>query len=157
MTLMSTVHWDVVPCNLLQVYLCFEETYCLHLHGRRVSRASKQSKNVLVACTAYSSTPKLEAVRSSETSVNFYLTIRCHIPEGILQLEQCRVVCVILRKYISRYSDGLWTGRPGQDFSLRHSVQTDSRANPASYPMGTGGSFPWGKTAGEWSWPLTSI
>jgi hypothetical protein len=27
---------------------------------------------------------------------------------------------------------------------------------PTSYPMGTGGSFPWGKAAGAWSWPLTS-
>jgi hypothetical protein len=28
---------------------------------------------------------------------------------------------------------------------------------PASYQMGTGGSFPEGKAAGAWSWPLTSI
>jgi hypothetical protein len=26
-------------------------------------------------------------------------------------------------------------------------------AHPASYPMGTGGSFPWSKAAGAWSWP----
>jgi len=30
-------------------------------------------------------------------------------------------------------------------------------AYPASYSLGTGGSFPAGKAAGEWSWPLTSI
>jgi hypothetical protein len=55
------------------------------------------------------------------------------------------------------------TGRPGFDsrqekkiFSL-HSVQTDSGAHAASYPMDTGGSFPGGKAAGAWSWPLTSI
>jgi hypothetical protein len=34
------------------------------------------------------------------------------------------------------------------NFSLRHSVHTVSGANPASYPMGTGGSFPGGKAAG---------
>jgi hypothetical protein len=28
------------------------------------------------------------------------------------------------------------------NFSLRHRVQTDSGAHPASYPMGTGGSSP---------------
>jgi hypothetical protein len=28
-----------------------------------------------------------------------------------------------------------------KDFSLLHSVQTDSGAHPASYSMGTGGSF----------------
>jgi hypothetical protein len=30
-------------------------------------------------------------------------------------------------------------------------------ARPASYTMGTEGSFPGGKAAGTWSWPLTSI
>jgi hypothetical protein len=53
-----------------------------------------------------------------------------------------------------------WTARvrfPAvQDFSLLPSVQTGSGAHPASYPMGTGGSFPGGK-AGTWSWPLASI
>jgi hypothetical protein len=37
-----------------------------------------------------------------------------------------------------------------------HVVQTGSGAHPASYPMGTWGSFPGGKAAGTWSWPLTS-
>jgi hypothetical protein len=37
------------------------------------------------------------------------------------------------------------------NFSLHH------RAHPASYPMGTRGSFPGGKAAGAWSWPLTCI
>jgi hypothetical protein len=43
------------------------------------------------------------------------------------------------------------------NFSLHHRVQTGSGAHPASNPMGTGGSFPGGKAAGVWSWPLTSI
>jgi hypothetical protein len=30
-------------------------------------------------------------------------------------------------------------------------------AHPASYPMGNRGSFPGGKAAGAWSWPLTFI
>jgi hypothetical protein len=42
-------------------------------------------------------------------------------------------------------------------FSLLHSVQTGTGTQPASYPMGTGGSFPGGKVAGAWSWPLTFI
>jgi hypothetical protein len=29
-------------------------------------------------------------------------------------------------------------------FSFRHRVQNGSGAHPASYPMGTRGSFPWG-------------
>jgi hypothetical protein len=29
-----------------------------------------------------------------------------------------------------------------ENFSIHHRVQTGSGAHPASYPMGTGGSFP---------------
>jgi hypothetical protein len=43
----------------------------------------------------------------------------------------------------------------GQHFSLFHSVQTGSEAHPASYPMGSGGDFPWGEAAGAWRWSLT--
>jgi hypothetical protein len=64
----------------------------------------------------------------------------------------------------SRNSDWLGAGRRvvgvrvpvGARFSL-HVVQIDSGAHLAFYPMGTGGSFPEGKAAGAWSWPLTSI
>jgi len=35
-------------------------------------------------------------------------------------------------------------------FPLRHRVQTDSRVQPTSYSMGTGGSFRGGKVAGTW-------
>jgi hypothetical protein len=34
------------------------------------------------------------------------------------------------------------------NFSLHHRVQNGSGAHPASYPMGTMGSFPGGKAAG---------
>jgi hypothetical protein len=44
------------------------------------------------------------------------------------------------------------------NFSLHHRyVQNGSGAHPASYPMGTRGSFPGGKAARAWSSPLTSI
>jgi hypothetical protein len=36
----------------------------------------------------------------------------------------------------------------GQEFSVLHVVQTGSGAHPASYPMGTGGTFPEGKAIG---------
>jgi hypothetical protein len=35
------------------------------------------------------------------------------------------------------------------NFSLHHRVQNSSGAHPASYPMGTRGSFPAGKAAGS--------
>jgi hypothetical protein len=34
------------------------------------------------------------------------------------------------------------------NLSFHHSVQNGSGAHPASYPMGTGGSFPGGKAVG---------
>jgi hypothetical protein len=43
------------------------------------------------------------------------------------------------------------------DFSLHHRFQNGSGAHLASYPIGTRGSFPGGKAAGAWSWPLISI
>jgi hypothetical protein len=53
-----------------------------------------------------------------------------------------------------------WSGVrvPGDagNFSLHHRVQTGSGAQPASYPVSTRDSFPGGKEARAWSWPLTS-
>jgi hypothetical protein len=43
------------------------------------------------------------------------------------------------------------------NFSLRHRVQSDSRAHSASYPLGTTGSFLGGKATGAWSWPLIFV
>jgi hypothetical protein len=39
-------------------------------------------------------------------------------------------------------------------FSLRCRVQTSCGARPASYPMGTGGSYMRGKAVGAWSWVM---
>jgi ADP-ribosylglycohydrolase len=44
-----------------------------------------------------------------------------------------------------------------RDFSLYHSNQTGSGAQPASYTMGTKGLFPQGKTATVRRRPLTNI
>jgi hypothetical protein len=45
---------------------------------------------------------------------------------------------------------GVWVWVPvGQEFSLLHVIQTGSEAHPASYQMGTGGSFPWEKRPGR--------
>jgi hypothetical protein len=44
----------------------------------------------------------------------------------------------------------------GSRISLLHVVQTGSEVHPTSYPMGTGGSFPRGKAAGAWNWPLAA-
>jgi hypothetical protein len=126
---------------------------------------------------AISSTLKMGAVCTAETLVPTSKTMRCHNPvdhninasriliANLLTSSVINNFKVRLKKpgYLTRYSDGLRAGRPGidslwaRDFSLVQSLRTDSGAQPASYPMGTGGSFPGGKAAGACSWPLTSI
>jgi hypothetical protein len=52
---------------------------------------------------------------------------------------------------------GVWIPAGAGNIPLHHRVQTSSGAHTASYPMGTRGSFPGGKTARAWSWPLRYI
>jgi hypothetical protein len=60
------------------VHQCFGGTYCL-------SKTSKLRQEVfwflMVFWLAYSSFLKMEAVCSSETSVNFHWTAWCYVPE----------------------------------------------------------------------------
>jgi hypothetical protein len=60
----------------------------------------------------------------------------------------------------SRLQDEWPVSVPGRGndrtFSFYHYVQTGSGAHPATYPMGTRNSYPMGKAAKAWSWPLTS-
>jgi hypothetical protein len=79
----NTIFWDITPCRPLKVYRRFGGTYRLYLQGRRISRASSgfPPAFTLVSCSAYSSTLKIEAICSSETSVDFQQTTRRYIPE----------------------------------------------------------------------------
>jgi hypothetical protein len=82
-------------------------------------------------------------LNSSTSFTDYY---QCHSSVGIAlgyRLDD--------RSFRVRFSAG--AGK----FSLHHSVQNGSGAHPASYPMDARDSFPWGKAAGAWSWPLTSI
>jgi hypothetical protein len=73
--------------------------------------------------------------------------------------QTCSQFCKLLdsNQELSRHND--WYGPDDQvsrvrfpvgarNFSLHHRVQNGSGAYPASYPMGTRGSFPEGKAAG---------
>jgi hypothetical protein len=89
----STVFWDITLCSPLKVNRRFGGTYRLHLQGRRISRAINQQEAVasprlcwstaftLVSCSAYYSTLNMEAICSSETSVDFQRTTQRYIPE----------------------------------------------------------------------------
>jgi hypothetical protein len=96
----NAVFWDVAPCRYC-VNRRFEGTYRLHLQGIRIPQARNQREQVAAdwvtsrklslqppahagSSLADFFTLKMEAIRSSETSVNTISTRR-HIPEdGIL-------------------------------------------------------------------------
>jgi hypothetical protein len=81
----STVFWDIAPYILLKVIRSFGETYLLQLGDRIISRAFQQ-----ISCSDYTSTPKLEAICSSETSVDFQRTTRRYIPKySTLHKHRC--------------------------------------------------------------------
>jgi hypothetical protein len=63
----------------------------------------------------------------------------------------CEIFVYFEPGQLSQCTVWLRTGRPGfdpEDFSSNLCVQTGSGAHPASYTVGTGGSFPGGKAAG---------
>jgi hypothetical protein len=64
----SIVFWDMTPCSPLSVNRRFGGTYRPHLQGRR-NKLSKKPANKQVA-TLISSTLNMEAICSSETSVD---------------------------------------------------------------------------------------
>jgi hypothetical protein len=75
MTMKNTVFWDMMPHSLVEVYQCFGGAYCLHLQC-----SGKQSKACwLLVCLPYSSALNMDAVCSSEMSVNFYHATQHHI------------------------------------------------------------------------------
>jgi hypothetical protein len=97
----------------------------------------------------------------SDISFILYIYSKCVFKVLLLfYLPSCVCVCVCVCK--SRDSSvGIALGYRLNDrgsrvrfpagagnFSLHHRVQNGSGAHPASYPMGIGGSFPWGKVAG---------
>jgi hypothetical protein len=75
--LKSSVLWVGTPCSLVEVYWHFGGTHRFHSQDLGVNQARSQEQQ-LAACTllvsrlAYTSTLKMEAIYSSETSVNFY-------------------------------------------------------------------------------------
>jgi hypothetical protein len=71
----SSASRDITPCSPSKVSRRFGGTCCLHLHGHAVLAAF-----FVLFSLFYSSTPKMEAVCSSERPVDFQRTTRHHIP-----------------------------------------------------------------------------
>jgi hypothetical protein len=66
-TMKNIISWYVTPCSPVRIHRRFRGTYCPHLDCGRGSQASKPQE--------VSRTLKIEEISSSETLVNFYLTI----------------------------------------------------------------------------------
>jgi hypothetical protein len=67
----TTVFWDITPCSPLRVNRRFGGTYCLNLG---------LPSALMLVCSVYS-TPKMEANRSSGTSIDLQDSTRHSVPE----------------------------------------------------------------------------
>jgi hypothetical protein len=113
----------------------------------------------------YGSSMKQSTEMRSLTCLLKKVTKLCHVVVQQSQNHFRNVLVSILGGGVAqRYSAGLPAGWPGVrvpagvgNFSLQHRVQTGSEAHPAPYPMGSRDSIPGDKSAGAWSWLLTSI
>lgn len=64
------IFWGVTQCNIAEVYRPFTRMNCLHFQGRKIY---------------WKTSSLLFVVHSSEMSVNFYQSTRCHIQDDSTQ------------------------------------------------------------------------
>jgi hypothetical protein len=64
-------------------------------------------------------------------------------------VESVNNLCLALGYWLDDRGSSVRFPAEAGNFSLHHSVQTGSEAHPASYPMGTTGSFPGDKRPGR--------
>jgi hypothetical protein len=94
-----TVLWDIAMCSLAEVDRCFEGVCCLHHQGAHCSQSTPCHETKKIGwLISWDAEPivswrfivlMMEAESTSETSVNFYETTRCNIPEdGLLHTRQ---------------------------------------------------------------------
>jgi hypothetical protein len=83
----SSILWDVTQCRQVKTDQHFGGTHGFHFQGRKLSQVSKQHEAdckqsfMLVSYLANSSSLKMGATYSSETSAVLSWTIRCYISE----------------------------------------------------------------------------
>jgi hypothetical protein len=83
------------------------------------------------------------------------------IKSDLCRIERTDHVRVIMQTYLRNYipcfaCSPLDSRQEQQVLPIVQSVPTDCSAHPAPYTMGTTVSFPSGKAAGAWDWPLSS-
>jgi hypothetical protein len=74
------VLWDVALCSLVEVYRLFRGTCCLHHLGDSLNSHLHTSSIVFHKAI----TLMMEAINTSETSVNFYQITRRNNPEEVI-------------------------------------------------------------------------
>jgi hypothetical protein len=80
-----------MPRSPVKVNRRLRETYRFRLKGR----SGNQARNQPTSCLAHSSTLKMEAIQSSETSVGFHRTTQHYVPEGrTLQRSVCYICSI---------------------------------------------------------------
>jgi hypothetical protein len=108
----TTIFWDITPYSSLKLKRRFGEIYRLHFHRQRISLARNQRESMwqkhgctwicfqLVSCSAYFSTLKMEAICSSETSLEFQRTTRRYIAkDSALYIKKIKITFdVVLMK-----------------------------------------------------------
>jgi hypothetical protein len=72
----------MTPSSPVQVHGHFGGTNCIHVQGEKASQAPLDACCLLVTCLAHSSILNMDAVRSSEMSVNIWRTTRRHITQN---------------------------------------------------------------------------
>jgi hypothetical protein len=77
--------WNMTPCSSLKVSWRFWGTYNLHLQGRNINEHIQAWNKILYS--DYYSTLMMEFLCFSETSINFQLATRRHIPEDTVFLN----------------------------------------------------------------------
>jgi hypothetical protein len=83
----STIIRNVTLCNPENVHGRLGWNVMLPLPGLKNKTSKQQARAQLVASLTYSLIPKMEAVHSSETSVNFYQTTARRRTEDIIFFE----------------------------------------------------------------------
>jgi hypothetical protein len=150
------VFWIITPSNVAVGYQSFRSPYCL------ISSWRWRQYGPLIH-------PRISFSRTEEFTAPYRTRLPCvhcfHFNSTVyLKVNWC--VNTSRRHLIYHHALGYGLDDRGSkvrlpagtgNFSLQHRIQNGSGAHLASYPMGTRGSFPGGKAAGAWSWPLTSI
>jgi hypothetical protein len=89
----SAIFWNITPCSPLSVNRRFGGTYRLHLQGLKNKLSNHSACHLLsrwFLAEVIFSTLKMEAICSSETSVDTQLTTRRYFPEdGTLHNHRC--------------------------------------------------------------------